>query len=142
MVQVCPHGGGEHLQKNGHTPRGAQRARCVECRRTFTLSPEGPKHRQQVKAQVLAAYQDRLSLRGIGRPLRSLLHDRHALAGGEKPGLCPPTRTRCCPLKRAACWRWTNSGASCKACSFSKHPENHRDAIHFFIANYNLQIKQ
>ena len=29
-----------------------------------------------------------------------------------------------------------------KAYSFSKHPENHLDAIHFFIATYNLQIKQ
>ena len=28
-----------------------------------------------------------------------------------------------------------------KAYSFSKHPENHLDAIHFFIATYNLQIK-
>ena len=29
-----------------------------------------------------------------------------------------------------------------RASSFSKHPENHLDAIHFFIATDNLQIKQ
>ena len=29
-----------------------------------------------------------------------------------------------------------------KAYSFSKHPENHLDAIHFFITTYNLGIKQ
>ena len=29
-----------------------------------------------------------------------------------------------------------------RAYSFSKHAENHLDAIHFFIANYNLTIKQ
>ena len=29
-----------------------------------------------------------------------------------------------------------------KAYSFSKHPENHLDAIHFFITTYNLKIKQ
>ena len=29
-----------------------------------------------------------------------------------------------------------------RAYSFSKHPENHLDAIHFLIATYNLQIKQ
>ena len=29
-----------------------------------------------------------------------------------------------------------------KAYSFSKDPENHLDAIHFFIATYNLQILQ
>ena len=29
-----------------------------------------------------------------------------------------------------------------RAYSFSKNAENHLDAIHFFIANYNLSIKQ
>ena len=67
LVHGCPHCGSENLQKNGHTQRGAQRARCVECRRTLTLSPRGPRHSQKVKDQVLAAYQDRMSLRGIQR---------------------------------------------------------------------------
>ena len=67
VVHGCPHCGSEHLQKNGHTQREAQRARCVECRRTFTLSPKGPKHSQKIKDQVLSAYQDRMSLRGIHR---------------------------------------------------------------------------
>ena len=67
VVHGCPHCGSERLQKNGHTQRGAQRARCVECRRTFTLAPKGPRHSQKVKDQVLAAYQDRMSIRGIGR---------------------------------------------------------------------------
>ena len=49
------------------TQRGAQRARCVECQRTFTLTPKGPRHGQRFKDQVLAAYQDRMSLRGIHR---------------------------------------------------------------------------
>lgn len=67
VVHVCPHCGSQHLQKNGHTQRGAQRARCVECQRTFTLSPKGPRHTRKFKDQVLAAYQDRMSLRGIHR---------------------------------------------------------------------------
>ncbi len=29
-----------------------------------------------------------------------------------------------------------------KTCSFSRSAENHLDAIHFFIANYNLAIQQ
>ena len=33
----------------------------------FTLSPKGPKHREKFQDQVLAAYQDRMSLRGIHR---------------------------------------------------------------------------
>ena len=67
VVHGCPHCGSEHLQKNGRTQRGAQRARCVECQRTFTLSPKGPKHTQKFRDQVLSAYQDRMSLRGIHR---------------------------------------------------------------------------
>ena len=67
VVHVCPHCGGEHLQKNGHTNHGAQRAKCVDCQRTFTLDPKGPRYDQAFKDQVLSAYQDRMSLRGIKR---------------------------------------------------------------------------
>ena len=67
VVHLCPHCSGSRLQKNGHTQRGAQRARCVDCQRTFTLAPKGPRYDQKFKNQVLAAYQDRMSLRGIQR---------------------------------------------------------------------------
>ena len=67
VAHACPHCGGERLQKNGHTQRGAQRARCVEGARPFTLSPTGPKHGPKLKEQVLAASQDRMSLRGLQR---------------------------------------------------------------------------
>ena len=67
LVHVCPHCGGERLQKNGHTSHGAQRAKCVDCQRTFTLEPKGARYDQKFKAQVLSAYQDRMSLRGIKR---------------------------------------------------------------------------
>ena len=66
VVHARPHCGGEHLQKNGHTNHGAQRAKCVDCRRTFTLVPKGPRYFPECKDQVLSAYQDRMSLRGIG----------------------------------------------------------------------------
>ena len=67
VVHVCPHCGGERLQKNGPTNHGAQRAKCVDCRRTFTLVPKGPRYSPEFKDQVLSAYQDRMSLRGIRR---------------------------------------------------------------------------
>ena len=67
MVRTCRHCGGERLQKNGHTQRGAPRALCLERQRTFTLSPKGPRYDQKFKAQVVAAYQDRMSTRGIRR---------------------------------------------------------------------------
>ena len=67
LVHCCPHCQGERLYKNGHTVRGAQRAKCKDCQRTFTLSPKGPRHSLALKKQVMAAYQDRMSIRGIHR---------------------------------------------------------------------------
>ena len=67
VIHACPHCAGERLYKNGHTVRGAQRAKCKDCRRTFILSPKGPRHSSTLKEQVLSAYQDRMSLRGIHR---------------------------------------------------------------------------
>ena len=42
-------------------------AKCLECGRTFHLEPKGPRYSEQTKDQVLAAYQDRMSTRGIQR---------------------------------------------------------------------------
>ena len=67
LVHACVHCGSEHLQKNGRTNHGAQRAKCVGCQRTFTLVPKGPRYSPEFKDQVLCAYQDRMSLRGIKR---------------------------------------------------------------------------
>ena len=67
LVHRCLHCQGERLYKNGHTNHGAQRAKCKDCQRTFTLAPKGPRHSPALKQQVLSAYQDRMSLRGIQR---------------------------------------------------------------------------
>ena len=67
IVHVCARCGSERIRKNGHAINGAQRAKCLECERTFILEPAGPRHAQDFKAQGLAAYQDRLSTRGIRR---------------------------------------------------------------------------
>ena len=91
VVSACPHCGGEHLQKNGHTSHGAQRAKCVDCQRTFTLSPRGPRYDQQFKDQVLAAYQDRMSLRGIQRTFGVCYQSVLAWLGEKNratPGVC------------------------------------------------------
>ena len=67
VVHACRHCGSERLKKNGHTVRGAQRAKCLECERTFTLVPKGPRYSESFKDQVVAAYQDRMSTRGVQR---------------------------------------------------------------------------
>ena len=67
IVHVCARCGSERIRKNGHACNGAQRAKCLECERTFILEPAGPRYDQKIKEQVLAAYQDRMSTRGITR---------------------------------------------------------------------------
>ncbi len=67
VVHTSLHCGSEQLRKNGHAGNGAQRARCLECGRTFILEPKGPRYDQIFKDQVLSACHDRLSLRGIKR---------------------------------------------------------------------------
>jgi transposase-like protein len=67
VVHRCRQCGSEHIRKNGHANNGVQRAKCLECGRTFHLEPKGPRHSQKTKDEVLAAYQDRMSTRGIQR---------------------------------------------------------------------------
>ncbi len=50
-----------------HADNGAQRAKCLACGRTFILQPKGARYDQKFKNQVVAASQDRMSLRGITR---------------------------------------------------------------------------
>ena len=67
VVHTCRRCGSERIRKNGHTVGGAQRAKCLECERTLVLAPKGPRDSPAFKEQVLGAYQDRMSLRGIKR---------------------------------------------------------------------------
>ena len=67
VVHRCRHGGSERLRKNGPAINGAPRAECPEGGRTFILEPKGPRCDEAFKGQVVAAYQDRLSTRGIRR---------------------------------------------------------------------------
>ena len=100
VIHVCPHCQGERLYKNGRTVRGAQRAKCKDCQRTFTLSPKGPRHSSTLKDQVIAAYQDRMSLRGIHRTFGICYMTGMKWLGqksGKSPGVrrhTPAQRTR------------------------------------------------
>ena len=58
--------------------------KCLECARTFILWPEGPRYDEKTRAQVRAAYQDRMSTRGIRRTFGVLLPDPDEVGGGKK----------------------------------------------------------
>jgi transposase-like protein len=88
VVHTCRYCGSEHLRKNGHTVRGAQRAKCLDCQRTLVLDPKGPRYGPAFKEQVLAAYQDRMSLRGIKRTF-GVCYQTVMVWLGEKSGEPP-----------------------------------------------------
>ncbi len=67
IVHVRQRCGSERVRKNGHAEKGDQRAKCLDCGRTFVLQPKGARYDQKFKDQVVAAHQDRMSIRGITR---------------------------------------------------------------------------
>ena len=67
IVHVCARCKSERIRKNGHAENGDQRAKCLACGRTFVLQPKGARYDQRFKDQVVTAYQDRMSIRGITR---------------------------------------------------------------------------
>jgi transposase-like protein len=91
MVHVCARCGSERIRKNGHAGNGAQRAKCLECERTFILEPKGPRHKEAFKEQVVRAYQDRMSIRGITRTFGVYYKTILRWVGEKNPG---PARLR------------------------------------------------
>ena len=96
IVHVCARCGSERLRKNGHAENGGQRAKCLDCERTFILPPQGERYDQRfkeqvVKEQVVAAYQDRMSIRGITRTFGVCYKTVLRWVGeksGQSPGVC------------------------------------------------------
>ena len=91
IVHKCRRCGSERLRKNGHANNGAQRAKCLECGRTFHLEPKGPRYDQKFKDQVVSAYQDRMSTRGIKRTF-GVCYQTLMVWVGEKSGGAPGVR--------------------------------------------------
>ena len=68
MVHLkCCHCQSERLVKFGFAPNGKQRYRCRACGRTSRESPQSQGHEAAFREQILAAYNERMSLRGIQR---------------------------------------------------------------------------
>ena len=97
IVHVCARCGSERIRKNGHAENGGQRAKCLDCERTFVLQPLGERYDQKFKDQVVAAYQDRRSIRGITRTFGVCYQTVLRWVGeksGRSPGLCGHAPTR------------------------------------------------
>ena len=67
MVAVlCCYCGSEKLIRDGHSPTGKQRYRCRACGRRSRETPDRG-YSDDYKGEILAAYNERMSLRGIER---------------------------------------------------------------------------
>src|SRR5215210_4551782 len=96
----CRSCGSERLKKNGHNASGSQRARCLECHRTFVLEPKPPPYSKEERERVVrAATCERMSTRAIRRtfgPCYQTLR-RWVEKKGRRAALAPghaPARTK------------------------------------------------
>ena len=63
----CRHCGSTQLIRHGRAANGKQRYLCQACGRTSRENPGSAAYDETTKARILAAYQERASLRGLTR---------------------------------------------------------------------------
>ena len=64
---TCAHCASVNMIRHGHARNGKCRFRCHDCNRTCTQNPATRRTDPKRKAQILAAYHERSSLRGLAR---------------------------------------------------------------------------
>jgi transposase-like protein len=63
----CGHCGSDQVVKNGHAPNGKQIYRCRACQRQSREHPTPHAYPEDRRLEILRAYQERSSLRGLQR---------------------------------------------------------------------------
>jgi len=63
----CPHCQSDALVRNGHAPNGKQLYRCHACGRQSRENPTPHAYPEARREEILQAYQERSSLRGLTR---------------------------------------------------------------------------
>lgn len=62
----CYHCGSENVKKKGKAPNGKQRYYCKDCKRASLDNPDYG-YSEERKEEIIRAYQERSSMRGIAR---------------------------------------------------------------------------
>ncbi len=109
----CSHCSSEALVRDGHAPNGKQKYRCHACGRRSRQNPTPNAYPEGRREEILYAYQERSSLRGLTRTfgvsratVSSWIKKKERnFHPSRQP--CSP-RTQMIPLPRH--WNWTNSG--------------------------------
>lgn len=63
----CPHCESDALIRNGHAPNGKQLYRCHACGHQSRENPTPHAYQESRREEILHAYQERSSLRGLTR---------------------------------------------------------------------------
>ena len=66
-VVRCQHCESDKLVKNGHAPNGKQKYLCRTCSKSSRENPAAKGYGEQKKDEILKAYQERSSMRGLTR---------------------------------------------------------------------------
>ena len=64
---LCAHCGSDDLIRFGFAPNGKQRYRCRACTRTSRKDPAPRRTPPERRDEILAAYEERSSMRGLAR---------------------------------------------------------------------------
>jgi len=112
----CPHCQSDALVRNGHAPNGKQVYRCHSCGRQSRENPTPHAYPEARRQEILQAYQERSSLRGltrtfgVSRTTVSTWIKKKELSFFPSIQPCSP-RIRRIPLPRR--WNWMNCGRLC-----------------------------
>src|SRR5512135_1956343 len=63
----CPHCGSDQLARNGRAPNGKQKYRCKTCKKQSRENPMPHVYPEERREEILRAYEERSSLRGLER---------------------------------------------------------------------------
>ena len=92
LVQItvlCRHCGSDRLVRNGHADNGKQKYKCQACGKQSREDPHQRKLSPEREAEILRAYEERPSMRGIARTFRISRNTLSALLKRGRPGSLP-----------------------------------------------------
>src|SRR5229473_1817003 len=96
MVTVtvhCPHCGSDALMRNGRSPNGKQKYRCRACQRQSRENPTPHAYPDERREEILRAYEERSSLRGLERTFG--VSRNEVIAWIKKSGCAYPVERDC-----------------------------------------------
>jgi transposase-like protein len=92
MVQIavlCRHCGSDRLVRNGHADNGKQKYKCHACGKQSREDPSSRRLSPQREAEILRAYEERPSMRGIARAFKISRNTLTTLLKRGRPSSLP-----------------------------------------------------